>query len=133
MAPHQHSLFETATTAVATTPDIDRLIAAGAPVSIGVSGGKDSQAAAIATSAHLDQAGHRGPRILIHSDLGILEWNESLPTCQHLADHLGLELVILRRNAGDLMERWEARWASSGARYANLETVTLVLTVSRLA
>jgi hypothetical protein len=44
MAPHQHSLFRfasTTTTAVAITPEIARLVAADAPVAIGVSGGKD--------------------------------------------------------------------------------------------
>lgn len=112
---------------VASTPDIDALIAANAPVAIGVSGGKDSQATALATIAHLDQAGHTGPRILVHSDLGVVEWADSLPVCERLARHLGIELVTLRRAAGDMMDRWEARWASSVRRYANLETVTLVL------
>jgi 3'-phosphoadenosine 5'-phosphosulfate sulfotransferase (PAPS reductase)/FAD synthetase len=127
MARHQHSLFNSGPPAIATTPEIDALIAAHAPVAIGVSGGKDSQAAGIATIEHLDRAGHTGRRILVHSDLGAVEWNESLPSCQRLAGHLGLDLVIVRRGAGDLMERWESRWASSVRRYANLETVTLVL------
>jgi 3'-phosphoadenosine 5'-phosphosulfate sulfotransferase (PAPS reductase)/FAD synthetase len=127
MAPHQHSLFSSGPPAIATTPEIDAVIAAHAAVAIGVSGGKDSQAAAIATVEHLDRARHRGPRLLIHSDLGTVEWSESLPTCRRLADHLGLELVIVRRGAGDLMDRWESRWASSVRRYASLETVTLVL------
>lgn len=112
---------------VASIPEIDALIAAGAPVAIGVSGGKDSQAAALATIAYLDEQKHTGPRILVHSDLGVVEWSDSLPVCERLAKHLGIELMVLRRKAGDMMERWEARWASSVRRYANLETVTLVL------
>lgn len=112
---------------IATAPEIETLIAAGAPVAIGVSGGKDSQAAALATIAYLDQSGHTGPRLLIHSDLGSVEWHASLPVCQELARLLGLELVVVRRKAGDLMDRWESRWASSVSRYSNLETVTLVL------
>lgn len=111
---------------IASTPEIDALVAAHAPVAIGVSGGKDSQAAALATIAHLDRIGHAGPRILIHSDLGSVEWHESMPTCERLATHLGVELVVVRRSAGDLMQRWERRWELSAKRYANLETVTLV-------
>lgn len=113
--------------AVATTPDIEALIASGAPVAIGVSGGKDSQAAALATFDHLNAAGHRGPRVLIHSDLGSVEWDDSLPTCQRLAAHLNCELIVVRRKAGGMVERWDSRWISSVRRYASLETVNLVL------
>lgn len=111
---------------IATTPEIDALLKTNAPVAIGVSGGKDSQAAALATEAHLDAIGHNGPRVLIHADLGVVEWNASLSTCERLAAHLGLELIVVRRKAGDLMDRWESRWESSVERYANLATVTLV-------
>lgn len=112
---------------IATIPEIEALIDAGAPVAIGVSGGKDSQAAALATCDHLDRRRHSGPRVLIHSDLGSVEWSASLPACETLARHLGVELIVVRRRAGDLMQRWEARWQSSIRRYVNLETVTLVL------
>lgn len=112
---------------IATTPEIDALLAANAPVAVGVSGGKDSQAAALATYAHLDAIGHTGPRLLIHSDLGVVEWNESLPVCERLAAHLGTDLIVVRRKAGDMMDRWESRWESSLRRYAALETVTVVL------
>lgn len=110
----------------AVTTEIVELLSAGAAVAIGVSGGKDSHAAAVATVRYLDQIGHEGPRMLIHSDLGIVEWNDSLPMCERLAAHLGIELVIVRRKAGGLMERWEARWESSRFRYETLSTVTLV-------
>ena len=110
----------------ASTPELDHILAAHPPVAIGVSGGKDSQAAVIATIKHLDALGHRGPRILIHSDLGIVEWNDSIRVCRAMARHFDLELVVVRREAGDLMERWESRWQSSIRRYINLQTVTLV-------
>ena len=103
---------------VASTLEVEALIAANAPVAVGVSGGKDSQAAALAVFAHLDAAGHRGPRVLIHSDLGIVEWDESRPVCERLARHLGVELIVVRRKSGDLMDRWESRWESSKRRYA---------------
>lgn len=111
---------------VASIPEIDAMIAAGAPVAIGVSGGKDSQAAALAIFEHLGRVGHSGPRVLVHSDLGLVEWNDSLPACERLAEHLGTELLVVRRKAGGLMERWERRWELSRARYETLSTVTLV-------
>lgn len=112
--------------AIATDPHICDLIQQNAPVAIGVSGGKDSQAAAIATLDYLVEVGHSGPVVLIHSDLGVVEWKQSLTVCERLADRLGLELIVVRRKSGDLMDRWEARWQSSKTRYENLETVTLV-------
>lgn len=111
---------------VASTPDIDALLAADAPVGIGVSGGKDSQAATIATLGHLHAIGHRGPRILIHSDLGEVEWNESIAVCRRLADRFGIEFVVVARKAGGLMQRWERRWELSAQRYRDMESVTLV-------
>ncbi len=112
---------------VVTNNDIGRLVSAGAPVAIGVSGGKDSCAAAIATVEYLNLLGHTGPRVLIHSDLGRVEWKESLPTCERLAASLGLELVVVRRAAGDMMDRWLTRWSNNVARYADLSCVKLIL------
>lgn len=112
---------------ISQSPEVNVLIAANAPVAIGVSGGKDSQAAALATFDHLNSVGHAGPRIMIHSDLGRTEWNDSLPVCERLAAHLGCDLVVVRRKSGDMLDRWESRWESSVRRYINLETVTLVL------
>ena len=111
---------------VALDRDVIAALASTAPVAIGVSGGKDSQAAVIATIGHLDAIGHTGPRILIHADLGIVEWDDSLPVCRDLARRYGVELVVVSRKAGGLMERWEARWQSSIDRYCDLLTVTLV-------
>lgn len=112
---------------VSITPEIEELLRANAPVAVGVSGGKDSQAAAIAVASHLHSIGHTGPRILIHSDLGRVEWKASLPTCELLAAHLGWELITVRRAAGDLMDRWLTRWANNIARYADLSCVKLIL------
>lgn len=109
------------------TDEITALQAAGAPVAIGVSGGKDSCAAALATVEHLNAIGHTGPRILIHSDLGRVEWKDSLPTCERLAKATGLELIVVRREAGDMMDRWLTRWANNVERYVNLECVKLIL------
>jgi len=100
----QLALFEIATPPhsydVAITPEIERALAGHAPAAIGVSGGKDSSAIAIRTFEYLDDCDHRGPRLLVHCDLGEVEWAESLPTCERLAASLGTELLVLRRGAG---------------------------------
>jgi 3'-phosphoadenosine 5'-phosphosulfate sulfotransferase (PAPS reductase)/FAD synthetase len=114
-------------TPLAVPETVAGLLAAGAPVAMGVSGGKDSSALTLALTEELDRRGHAGPRILIHSDLGRVEWKDSLPTCERLAERLGLELVVVRRAAGGLMERWLTRWANNVGRYARLECVRLIL------
>jgi 3'-phosphoadenosine 5'-phosphosulfate sulfotransferase (PAPS reductase)/FAD synthetase len=112
---------------VATTPEIDGLLSRDCVVAVGVSGGKDSQACALAVASHLDAIGHRGRRVLIHADLGRIEWAESLPVCERLAAHLGWELLVVRRKAGDMIDRWRGRWTNNVARYAKLECVKLIL------
>lgn len=111
---------------ISTDPIITDLLRQNAAVAIGVSGGKDSQAAALAIFRHLDRIEHDGPRLLIHADLGSVEWKDSLPACERLASFLGSELVVVRRKQGGLMEQWETRWRSNVLRYENLSTVTLV-------
>lgn len=112
---------------ISTTPEVLAAIGSNAVVAIGVSGGKDSAVAAFATNGYLDEMGHLGPRVLIHSDLGRVEWKTSLPECQKMASRLGLELIVVRRESGDLLARWQTRWANNVARYVNLECVKLIL------
>lgn len=112
---------------VAQTPEIDALLAGGAVCAIGVSGGRDSQACALATHEYLNAIGHTGPRVLIHADLGRVEWRDSLPVCERLAAYLDYELLIARRAAGDMLSRWQGRWAANLDRYQQLECVKLVL------
>lgn len=112
---------------ITTTPDVDALLAADAPVAIGVSGGKDSSAVAVATVDCLNRVRHGGPRLLVHADLGVTEWADSLPTCRRLADRLGLELLVVRRPQGDMMERWEQRWRDNVARWESLSCVKVIL------
>ena len=104
---------------------IQKALAANAPVAIGVSGGKDSCAVALAVDDHL--AGYAGPKLLIHSDLGLVEWKDSARKCEQLAERLGWELVVVRRAAGGMIERWEQRWKNNLLRYLNLECVKLIL------
>lgn len=118
---------------VETNPEIDALLLAGSPVAIGVSGGKDSCAAALATIEHLDAIGHTGPRVLVHADLGDVdpaldvEWADSLPTCRRLAERLGVELMIVSRPAGGMMKRWLTRWENNVRRYQQLLCVRVIL------
>jgi 3'-phosphoadenosine 5'-phosphosulfate sulfotransferase (PAPS reductase)/FAD synthetase len=102
------------------------LLAQNAAVAIGASGGKDSDAAALAVARFLDAISHTGPRVLIHSDLGEIEHKDSLPQCERLAAHLGLELIVVRRQSGGMIERWEQRWRDNVERYINLSCVTLI-------
>lgn len=128
--PRQLSLLDgenSGTADVALTDDIRRLLAENAVVAVGVSGGKDSQACAIAVDRHLRGIGHTGPRVLIHADLGSVEWRDSLPCCERLAARLGWELIVVRRAAGGLLERWKARWNNNVARYRDLACVKLIL------
>lgn len=127
---HQFPLFEptwSPSREVLVTPEITSALENGAAVAIGVSGGKDSAATALATVDYLEHAGHRGPRVLIHGDLGRVEWPQSLPACQRLALRLGLELMVVRRATGDLVDRWRARWENNVRRYAELSFVKLIL------
>lgn len=112
---------------ISTTPALLDLLHAGSPVAFGVSGGKDSTALVLAGTEYLDRIAHRGPRVLIHSDLGRVEWEQSLPQCERLAEKVSLELITVRRAAGGMMERWLTRWSNNVARYANLECVKLIL------
>jgi tRNA(Ile)-lysidine synthase TilS/MesJ len=91
---------------VGLSPEVQAMLDHDAVVAIGVSGGKDSDACAIAVTRHLDSIGHKGPRLLVLSDLGRIEWKDSLPSCERLALRLGWELQVVRRQAGDMLDRW---------------------------
>jgi 3'-phosphoadenosine 5'-phosphosulfate sulfotransferase (PAPS reductase)/FAD synthetase len=112
---------------VALTPEVQAMLDRNAVVAVGVSGGKDSDACAIAVAKYLDQIGHSGPRLLVHSDLGRIEWKDSLPSCERLAQRLGWELLVVRRQAGDMLARWEGRWKNNVLRYEDLSCVKLIL------
>jgi hypothetical protein len=105
---------------------VEKYLRANAAVAVGVSGGKDSDTAAILVARHLDRIGHSGERILIHADLGQIEHADSLPQCQRLATFLGWPLVVVRRPQGGMLDRWEQRWRDNVNRYIKLECVTLI-------
>jgi 3'-phosphoadenosine 5'-phosphosulfate sulfotransferase (PAPS reductase)/FAD synthetase len=109
------------------TDDAIAMLKAGALVSFSVSGGKDGAAAALLFNKYLDEIGHpKERRMLIHADLGSIEWKDSLPSCKRLSEFLGLPLTVVQRNGGGMVERWLSRWESSIARYKTLSTVMVV-------
>lgn len=112
---------------ISTTPEVESLIDANAPIIICVSGGKDSRLTTEETVGHVRGRGHTGRIVLCYSDLGVVVWQDAQWQCRQLADRFGLELKIVRRAAGGLMERWEKRWVDNVSRYVNLECVKLIL------
>ncbi|WP_375454835.1 phosphoadenosine phosphosulfate reductase family protein [uncultured Methylobacterium sp.] len=112
---------------VATDDAVRAAAAAGAVFVFNLSGGKDSGALSHAGMAWLDSVGHpRSRRHAIHADLGRAEWRSTPDTVAATAAHLGLPLIVVRRGAGDLVARWEKRFANAKARYADLATYNLI-------
>lgn len=110
---------------IALAREVERLVALNSPVAYGSSGGKDGSAAAFAFNDHLDAVGHTGPRLVVHSDLGSIEWKDSLPSCERLARALDLDLVVVKP-LRDMVSRWWWRWACNLERYINLRCVKLI-------
>lgn len=112
---------------LARDPYVDRLIAAGAPVAIAVSGGADSCAMAIAVVKYLREIGFKGRIILIFTDLGRIEWKGTLEIIEKLARHLDVELFVARDPKGDLIDRWYRRLKANREKYAKLLHAKLVM------
>jgi 3'-phosphoadenosine 5'-phosphosulfate sulfotransferase (PAPS reductase)/FAD synthetase len=81
----------------------------GAPLVISVSGGKDSDAMAIALSELRTRNKWTGRMILIHADLGRMEWQQSKTRCEKLAERLNAEFVVVEHSKGDLLTGIDAR------------------------
>ena len=128
---HQHLQPAGATPAglpsLALPAEIRSAIKAGAWIVFNVSGGKDSSAAMFAVSIVLDQLGHpRNRRLVIHADLGRAEWESTPAMVERLAALADLPLNVVRRNAGDLFDRWAQRFENGKRRYEALETYNLI-------
>jgi 3'-phosphoadenosine 5'-phosphosulfate sulfotransferase (PAPS reductase)/FAD synthetase len=92
-----------------------------------LSGGKDSTATSHAAMAWLDRHGHpRTRRIAVHADLGKAEWRSTLSFVEGVTQQLDLPLLVLRRRAGDMVDRWEQRFTSGKNRYEALSTYNLI-------
>ena len=114
-------------TPIAVPSEIARLAREGAWFAYSLSGGKDGNIAAIATDAYLDSVGHpRERRVIVHADLGIIEWQDSHVMCEEVAGRLDLPLMVVKNKRYDMIGCWERRWELAVERYRTLETVTLV-------
>lgn len=112
---------------LARDPYVERLIEAGAPVAIAVSGGADSCAMAIAVVKYLRERGFKGRIVLVFTDLGRIEWKGTLEIIELLASRLDVELFVARNPNGDLIDRWYRRFAANRKRYAELLHAKLVM------
>jgi 3'-phosphoadenosine 5'-phosphosulfate sulfotransferase (PAPS reductase)/FAD synthetase len=112
---------------LAITAEIAAALAAGAWVAFNLSGGKDSSASLFACLLQLDALGHpRDRRLAIHADLGRAEWDATPAMVERIAALAGLPLIVVSRQAGDLIARWEQRFANGKARYEALSTYNLI-------
>lgn len=122
----QMNLFTSGFSTLAIDDRVRAAIAAGVPVAYSLSGGKDSVSISHAADRLLDQLGHpRDRRIAIHSDLGRIEWQTTPATVEAAAAAIGVPLVVVRRKAGDLVDRWERRFELGLDRYIDLRTYHL--------
>jgi len=81
----------------------------GAQLIVSVSGGKDSDCMALELATMRRVYGWSGRLILIHADVGRMEWKQSLPHCQKLATRIGVPLVVVKHPKRDLLEGIERR------------------------
>lgn len=100
----------------------------GFDLAISISGGKDGQAMLKLLSEYHSKEKFKGKIFAIHADLGEVEWKESISQCQRTCEELGIELVVVKRENGGLLERWQERmdklqgtgkpfWSSAKNRY----------------
>lgn len=154
----QLSLFSPSFQENVTIPSaITRTLEAGAVLAVSLSGGKDSDAMLkYLVNLH---AVHRwsGELFAITADLGRIEWLGTLEHIQALCDELNVPLVVVKRQKGGMIERWEQRrrslltlqqvqadtkmnaleqtekegskpfWSSASARYCTKELKTAVI------
>jgi 3'-phosphoadenosine 5'-phosphosulfate sulfotransferase (PAPS reductase)/FAD synthetase len=90
-------------------PAVERALERGGTLAISVSGGKDSQALINALGQLRRERGWTGPAYAVHADLGRAEWPQSIGHCRKIAAANGLELVVVRRPQGDLVQQIEER------------------------
>lgn len=83
------------------------------------SGGKDSQAMLDLVVELATVAGVRDRIVVVHADLGRVEWQGTRELAETQAKHYGLRFEVVRRVKGDLLDQVEARkmWPDSKNRY----------------
>lgn len=99
---------------IQTTPEVLDALDRGATLALSMSGGKDSQAMTLAVLAWLRETGRTNPVTAVHADLGRAEWHQTHAIVRAQAEAYGLDLTIVQRTKGDLLERITARAAQVG-------------------
>ena len=77
---------------------------------INSSAGKDSQAMLTRLVELADEQGYPREKLLVvHADLGRVEWAGTLPLAQEQAEHYGIRFEVVKRQQNDLIEQIEER------------------------
>lgn len=86
---------------------------------INSSAGKDSQAMLDYVAILAKEQGVSDRLIVVHADLGKMEWDGTKALAARQAAHYGIRFEVVRRTQNNLLEQVEARgmWPSSAARY----------------
>lgn len=108
------------------TRRVAEAVARGANVAFGSSSGKDSSTLVFKVNAFLDAVGHYGERIIIHANLGDIEWEGTISHGEMLAGRVGLPFVVVRRKKGGMIDRWIQRGQDNKRRYVGLSCVTVI-------
>jgi len=96
-----------------TTPDLGSYDC----ILVNSSAGKDSQAMLDYLVELADTQGvSRDKFVVVHCDLGRVEWTGTLELAQEQAEHYGLRFEVVRRELGDLLEQVEQRHAANLAK-----------------
>ncbi|KKK54840.1 hypothetical protein LCGC14_3080660, partial [marine sediment metagenome] len=114
-------------TPITVPTEIQDAIDRGAVIALSMSGGKDSQATASAVLRYLEDNRLDNRVVAVHADLGRAEWFDTDETLRDQVEEFSLELTIVQREKGDLLQRIQERaekvgaekvfWPSSAARY----------------
>jgi 3'-phosphoadenosine 5'-phosphosulfate sulfotransferase (PAPS reductase)/FAD synthetase len=117
-------------------PEILAAVERRAAFALSISGGKDSQAMLVSVVHWLRSIDYPNELYFaIHADLGRMEWQMTGAFCAQLCHDLGVNLVTVRREKGDLLARFQERmtqlegtgkpfWASPKARYCTSDLKT---------
>jgi len=86
---------------------------------INSSGGKDSQAMLDHMVRQATREGVRDRLVVVHADLGRVEWLGTRELAEYQAATYGIPFVAVSRTSGDILDHVEARgfWPSSKARF----------------
>lgn len=79
------------------TKEILEYLEAGSPLILSVSGGKDSDAMSWKLLEYHQQQGFSGDIVMVHSDLGRMEWKSTPDYVNSLEKRLGLPLYVVKK------------------------------------